>query len=226
MRSIKKIICSGVFLMGMIILLSSCLKDNDPVVTGPLTYQVINAAPGSVEQDFYVSNKKANVAPIAFAAPAVQITGISGYSNVTFANAGSSIGNATLDVFLTPNTVFNIFYASIPDGQVRIFGYQNDQNKSASNRIKVRFLHLAANIGGSIDISNAAGSVASDVQFAREYSYIELDAGSSLNATVNGSLQPVSIDGGSLSGGNNYTIWFSWDASGDVNYHIIKDNLN
>lgn len=214
-------------LLAFATILTSCLKDNEPVIVGPLTYQVINAVPGSTGQDIYQGNQRLNTAAINFGDPTLTVTGISGYSSLSFANSGTTVVNAYTETFLTAGSVFNMFYSDTPAGQQRIFGYQNNQTKPASTKVKLRFIHLANGVPSNLNVTNSSGgTVLADIQFSREYSYVELDALSNLIATVNGSLETTPISGSDFIGGNNYTIWFSAASASKVNYHVIKDNTN
>lgn len=215
--------------LGLVVLLSSCIKEPKPEPTGEAYVRYVNAVQGSSAQDFYVNGVKKSTTPLTYGNHSAFTTIVSGNNQFIFADEGSTnAGAATDPVTIQIGTKLTVFYyrtASTPTnpGPVAAGIIGVDASAPATGKAKVRFLHLNSYYNQSFAISVVGGAqLVTGVGFRATSIYYSVDPGAKLSVAATG-ITTGEINPG-FEAGKIYTIWFDGSSATELNSHVIVEN--
>lgn len=201
--------------------ISSCKKDDDTILNAKLSF--VNTVEGSTAQDVYINDLKVNTSAVAYSNVVSDISTSAGSKTVSFKNTGSATVTAKADINVETNASHTAFLVKHANGDFAVSTYAND-NSSASGKVKVRFINVAPLLSSTVNVATSAGtSLVSALAFTAASTYQTIDANTSLNVAMSGSLEVTTIAGSELQAGKIYTIWFDSSTSTKVKYHIIVE---
>lgn len=212
------------FLAALTFSISSCKKDDDDVnsPTGKVVF--VNTVEGSAAQDTYIGNNRTSAAAVAYGNTSGSVSAPAGESMVSFKNTGSATASASGDINLDANTTLTVFLVKELNGTMGIKTYANE-NAAVSGKARVRFINVAPLLTGAVNVAYSTGtSLISALGYKAASAYQTIDANTSLNVNMSGSLEVTNISGAELQAGKNYTIWFDSSTSTKVKYHVIVEN--
>lgn len=206
--------------------LSSCKKDNEPIVYGNTNVKIVNTVAASQPQDFYQGDQKVSTASLAFgASSSTYYTVTGGPSIYSFKDAGTATTTAAINYSLEEGSYYTLYYYTAENGSVGIAGIRNDVSAPAAGKAKVRFLNLGFALTNSLKIYQTLGGAIILNSLPTGFSnYSTIDANTGLSVTVIGSPTTLTIDGSSFVAGKIYTVWFDSITPTTVNYHIVAEN--
>lgn len=159
-------------------LFSSCMKDNtEPIIEGTAKVMIVNAASGSVAQDFYLNNAKVNSQTVAYSESTSYISTDAGNSRkAEFRNTGSTTVNFSGYVDLFPNENYTFFYTGKVDGSGNSSAvFKDDNTNPSANKAKLRFVNLAEGFTSANLLVTGGATLASNIAFGTASSFSEID---------------------------------------------------
>jgi len=205
----------------VVLSISSCKKDNNNDLSANARISFVNSVEGSAAQDAYINDVKVSASAIAYSNTATDISTAAGSKTIAFKNSGSATVTASANVNASENSSQTAFLVKQADGTMAINTYANDDN-TVSGKAKVRFINVAPMLSSTINVTTSTGtSILSALAFKAASAYQTIDANTSLNVNMSGSLETTTIAGSELQAGKIYTIWFDSSTSTKAKYHII-----
>lgn len=210
--------------LGLILVLSSCVKEPAPVPTGEAKVRFVNALPGSSAQDYYINDTKKNVSGLVYGESSPYFTFTSGINDFIFTNEGSTTIAAGSKENVPIGASYTIFYVKNQLGQASA-AVAPDDNAIVEGKAKVRFIHLNTFLNASIKITNQATNAVftEGVGLGNGSNYFQVDVGTKFVLAANGVTAPPVVET-TLVAGKNYTIWFGGSSSTVLDYHVILQN--
>lgn len=225
--STSKMLLTGALAASVIF--SACNKNDDEelILEGEVKVKVVNAAPNSAPQDFYLNDTKVTSNAVAYNQATGYMTSNAGYGvKAEFKSENSATVNFTGRLDLLPNENYTFFYTTQADGSgAASAAFRDDQNPSQS-RAKVRFVNLAIGLPGANFLVNGGASLASNVPFGSSSTYFEIDPGTlNLQTSLAGSSSAaIPVGQFALQAGKIYTIYTSGSLTTLVEAHLITHN--
>lgn len=205
----------------VVLSISSCKKDSNNDLSANARISFVNTVDGSAAQDAYINDVKVNASAIAYSNTATDISTAAGSKTIAFKNSGSATVTASANVNASENSSQTAFLVKQADGTMAINTYANDDN-TVSGKAKVRFINVAPMLSSTINVTTSTGtSILSALAFKAASAYQTIDANTSLNINISGSLETTTIAGSELQAGKIYTIWFDSSTTTKARYHII-----
>jgi len=209
--------------LGLMLMLSSCVKKPAPVPVGEAKVRFTNAALGSSAQDCYVNSQKKNNGGLIYGASSNSITITSGDNSFVFTDEGSTTINEGTGGTIQIGASYSIFYLKTQLQQPAAVGLMED-NAVVAGKAKVRFLHFNSFLNASVAIKNQAGeTLTAGVGFASSTPYYTVEPGTKFTLTATGVTTVPVVDAGLLAG-KNYTIWLSGPSATELTYYTITQN--
>jgi len=206
---------------GVVLSISSCKKDDNNDTSANARISFVNTVEGSAAQDAYINDAKVSGSAIAYSNTATDISTGAGSKTIAFKNSGSATVTAAASVNASANSSQTAFLVKQADGTFAINTYANDDN-TTSGKAKVRFINVAPMLSSTINVTTSTGtSILSALAFKAASAYQTIDANTSLNVNISGSLETTTIAGSELQAGKIYTIWFDSSTTTKARYHII-----
>lgn len=222
--NIKNLLTSAALFGALICSLSSCEKDDDETVQSTATISLVNSVEGSAAQDVYLNDSKANVSAVAYGSSETKLTVPANNQTIAFKNSGTATTSASANVSFSPNSSHTIFLVKKVDGSLAVNTYAND-DAVVNGKAKVRFINVAPLLAGAINVTLATGaSVITPLTYTAASAYQTIDAATTLNVNMTGSLETTTIANTTLQAGKVYTIWFDSSTTTKVKYHVIVHN--
>jgi hypothetical protein len=221
-KNFKQAIKVGALLLALSFSFVSCKDDKDDEPTAMASLTVVNAIEASAPQDFYVNDSK-KISGLTYGSNSnISIT--SGTSVGVFKNSSASEVNAISNFTLGANTKQTLFLIKNIDGSSSVNAYSNDDT-ATSGKARVRFINLSPILSAAINVTTSAGtSLASAIAYKGASTYQTIDANTSLNVNMIGSLETTTIAGSEFQAGKVYTIWFDSSTTTKAKYHVIAEN--
>ncbi|MDQ8005987.1 MAG: DUF4397 domain-containing protein [Pedobacter sp.] len=202
---------------------SSCSKDdNDNMMNAKLSF--VNTVEGSAAQDIFINDSKVSTSAVAYGSSSNEISTSAGDKTISFKDANSATVTAVAEVNTDVNSSHTAFLVKQANGSMGISLYAND-NTSASGKAKVRFINVIPMLSSTINVTTSAGTnLISALAFKAASAYQTIDANTSMNVMMTGSLEVTTIAGSELQAGKIYTIWFDSSTTTKAKYHIVVHN--
>ncbi|SOD15166.1 DUF4397 domain-containing protein [Pedobacter xixiisoli] len=201
--------------------ISSCKKDNDEDLTLNSKLSFVNTVEGSVAQDVYINDLKVNTSAVAYTNTVTDVNTSSGSKTLSFKNTGTATVAASANISAEANSSHTVFLVKQANGSLAVNTYANDET-TTSGKAKVRFINVAPLLSNAINVTTSVGTnLVSNLLFRTASAYQTVDANTSLNITMTGSLEVTTIAGSELQAGKNYIIWFDSSTSTKAKYHIV-----
>jgi hypothetical protein len=216
---------------GLMIVMASCSKKNDPTPepVGEAKVRFVNTVQGSEAQDSYVNGAKTSLQAVAYGNASDYLTITSGANSFGFYNAGSATANATSDAYTFPIGISGtVFYAQSQNGPLGIIAVGDDMSSTAAGKAKVRFINLNKFSGSNAISVSIVGQTTPlipsliylDINNAV---YQSVDPGVKFKFAAAGVTDAPELDPG-LVAGKNYTIWVDGSSATQLSGHVILQN--
>lgn len=210
--------------IGMVTLLSSCLKDPKPVPVGEAKLRYVNAAYGSSAQSFYVNGKRFGDGFVNYGQASALFPVVSGTQSLTFADEATSEPTAGINGSLAIDGSYSIFLFKNLEGKAELLGIGDNLTAPNTGKAKVRFIHLNGFLNNSISIKTSTGTeLANAIPFTNSTNYFQVDPGTRFMASGTGVTTNPEIDLG-IQSGKIYTIWLSGSASTELKAYSFTAN--
>jgi hypothetical protein len=195
-----------------ILLLSSCLKQNDNQTYNPpvALVTVIQASPDEAPLDFSLDNSKVNINPLNFGDHIGYFQAYAGNRQIKFVNHATS-GNIFADTAtLAQNTAYSLFLANKP-AQPEILLIKDTVSRPADGKASIRFINLSPD-APAVDLAVTGGAVLIGNEAYKGHStFIPVTGNINYNfeirqhgtVTVLATLANISLNSSYV-----YTIWF------------------
>lgn len=225
-KSIFRTLLTGTAILTFATLITSC-KKNDVDESGSANVKVVNAAPSSSAQSFFLANNTVVDGGLDFGDATDYIAANSGKNlEAQFRNAGTTTAYGTGKFDLDNGHYYTVYL--VGDGQnSRVKLFEDDLSSPASGQAKVKFIHLSDAAPANIDIKNGAGENLA-VNLARDNSSAYLNVAPGilrLQVTATGS--PTSIanfDLSAFTAGKIYTVYVTGSSTANINVTQIVHN--
>jgi hypothetical protein len=218
----------------VLFLAASCTKDNpepEPIPTGDVKVQFVNAFSGSAAQEFYIGGTRFGTQVATYGQASGYATTNTSNSMFAFKDAGSTSATAanasvSLQSPLAIGGSYTFYYFK-SSSNVKAVGYLSDDvSAPASGKAKVRFVHLnsfiAQTIPLTISLQGSATPLVKDVIADSSTDYYEVDPTSKF--TVTGLSSPITFTNITLAAGKIYTIWLGGNSSNEVTGNLVLQN--
>lgn len=140
-----------------------------------------------------------------------------------FKNTGSNTTTASANVNLAANSSTTLFLVKQANGNYAISTYAND-NTAVSGKARVRFINVAPLLTSTINVATTTGTALFNaLAFTAASTYQTIDANTSFNVNMTGSLELTTVNGAEFQAGKVYTVWFDSSTATKVKYHIVVD---
>jgi len=217
-------------LVAATLMFSSCSKDdNELIIHGEAKVMIVNAASGSVAQDFYLDNTKVNSEAVAYSQSSSYISTGAGYGRkAEFKNTGSTNANFNGYVDLNPNENYTFFYTGKADGSGNSSAvFKDDKTAPSGNKAKLRFVNFAEGLASANLLVKGGLVFATNIAFGTSSGFSEVDPGTFALQTVLTTNASTSADLGSftLQAGKIYTIYTSGSLAGSAQTAISAKML-
>lgn len=127
----------------LVLLLSSCLKDNTPNYNPPVALvSFFQASPDQTSLDLYFNNNKVNLGPIAYGTGLDYFRAYSGLRNINFYTYGVMSQVFTDTATLKPNNIYSLFLANKAT-QPDLVLLNDTINQPPANMASIRFVDLS-----------------------------------------------------------------------------------
>jgi len=210
--------------LGLIVLLSSCIKEPEPEPTGEAKVRVANAASASVPQDVYYNGKKMNIAPLAYGQFSAYQTITSGSSFFGFADNGSTIGNYEGGAKIGIGEHFTAIYYNTVNNSTGVGFLLDDTTTPPAGKARVRFVHLNNLYPSSFGVRIEGGAnLVVAVQFASSSKYFDVDPGTKFEVLAAGLTPTAQAFDPNIQAGKTYTLWLDGTAT-TMQAHAIFQN--
>ncbi|MCD0488483.1 DUF4397 domain-containing protein [Pedobacter sp. MC2016-14] len=219
---------------GILALSASCTKDNpepEPIPTGDVKVQFVNAFSGSAAQEFYVTNARFGTQTVAYGQASGYATTNTINNLYAFKDAGSTaatVANADSRVILDIGGSFTFYYykPSSPINGRAAVAVNDNTTAPASGKAKVRFIHFNSLIANTvplkITVQGTTTALVSDFLPLSITNYYEVDPAAKF--TVEGLASPVTFSSLTLTAGKIYTIWLGGTSSTEVTGNLVLQN--
>lgn len=216
----KKLI---LFSLGLITVLSSCVKEPAPVPVGEAKVRFVNASRTASAQDCYINDSKKNGTGLTFSGYTPYYTFTSGINSFVFTNEGSSEVNAGTTQQVPIGANYTVFFLQNAEKQSSaVIG--GDDNAVVEGKAKVRFINLHMFLKNPVKVETETGTVlAAGVGVISSSAYFTVDPATKFVLKAEGIVDPVSFDPAVVAG-KNYTIWFSGSSATELTAHKIIQN--
>ena len=210
--------------LGLILVLSSCVKEPAPVPTGEARVRFVNAGIASSSQDCYVNSTKKTTVGLTYPQHTPYFTFTNGVTDFIFADEGSTTVGAGTTYLTSIGSSYSVYYLSSGANKASAILWSDD-NAVVEGKAKVRFMHLNLNLtNASIKIATESGTVLTEaVGFLKSSSYYTVDPGTKFAVTATGVTNSPLLDG-NLQAGKNYTIWLNGATATELIPHVILQN--
>lgn len=203
----------------LVFFLGSCKKDTKTEGTARITF--VNAVSTSIPQDLYQGQVKVSSRSIGFGQNTGSITAAS-RKPIYLTNYGTQVTTKGISINIPAGTSYTYFYTHKKENNSLTILEVQDDTKNLQGKAKVRFANLNNFLSGGITIKDNSGTVIyTNLMHNEISSYVVLDPAAILNIAYKGTAVPVILTDAKLTGGKNYTVWFSGNGSGKVDYHLI-----
>jgi hypothetical protein len=222
--NINKFITGVAMAATLVYSISSCKKDDgdNKQLTASLSF--VNSAEGSSAQDVYVNDSKINTSAVAYGSASTNNSTSAGNKTVAFKNTGSASATASANVSADVNTSKTLFLVKQSDGSLAISAYSNE-NTATSGNARSRFINVAPLLSNTINVTTSTGaSVISALSFKAASAYQTVDAATTFNVSMSGSLEVTTISGSEFQAGKIYTVWFDSSSTTKAKYHVVVEN--
>ncbi|RZL19252.1 MAG: DUF4397 domain-containing protein [Pedobacter sp.] len=208
-------------MLGLIVLLSSCMKEPKPEPVGEAKVRFTNAVLGSAPQDVYQNGVKMSVASLAYG-------DVSGYQTITsgshffgFTDNGTKVSNYEAGAGIDIGQNFTVIYYANIDGSKNIGFLLDDMTAPPAGKAKVRFLHLNKFFPNHVTVAMEGGAdLASVIPFAHSSAYFNVNAESIFEVKAAGLATNAVIDA-NIQAGKTYTIWLDGTATSMTSHSIF-----
>jgi hypothetical protein len=127
----------------LVLLLSSCLKDNTPNYNPPVALvSFFQASPDQTALDLYFNNNKVNVGPIAYGTGLDYFRVYAGLRNINFYTYGVMNKVFTDTATIKPDNIYSLFLANKPN-QPELLLLNDTIKQPAANKASIRFVDLS-----------------------------------------------------------------------------------
>ncbi|WP_133576910.1 DUF4397 domain-containing protein [Pedobacter metabolipauper] len=212
--------------LGMLVLLSSCLKEPDPVPTGEARVKFVNASLTSGPQDFYVNGALKSTTSLPYSASSGYVTITSGNNEFAVTDAGvTSTANAISSYGIDISSNLTLFYFNNATSGHSAGLIPDDMTAPDAGKAKVRFVHLNNFLG----TTNLSASISGGAQlftglgFAVVSPYYSVDPGTKFTLAAAGVTNAPEVNSGIVAG-KIYTIWVDGAAATELTGHTIIQN--
>ncbi|WP_342331134.1 DUF4397 domain-containing protein [Pedobacter sp. FW305-3-2-15-E-R2A2] len=213
-----------VICIGLVTLISSCLKEPKSVPVGEAKLRYVNAAYGSSAQSFYVNGKRFGEGVVNYGQASALFPVVSGTQSLTFADEATSEPTAGINGTLAIDGSYSIFLYKNSENKAELLGIGDNLTAPNTGKAKVRFIHLNGFLNNSISIKTGTGTdLATAIPFANSTNYFQVDPGTKFIASGTGVTTNPEIDLGILSG-KIYTIWLSGSAATELKAYSFTAN--
>jgi hypothetical protein len=224
----KKVLMSLLLAATVATTITSCEKDDEPVVVVPgnAKVMVVHASPDAPGVDLLVDNAKQNTAALAFTQNTSYLTVKEGARNIKVNAAGTTTSVINKDVTFDKDKTYTLFAANTL-ANIEPILLTDDLTAPAAGKAHVRFVHLSPD-APAVDIAVTGGAaVFPNVAFKGSTAFKPLDAGTvSLEARLAGtSTVALPVGNVTLVGGKIYTVYARGIlANGTLDVSIIANN--
>jgi hypothetical protein len=215
----------GLALVGALVgSFTSCKKDDDGNGDQAIaSLSIVNAVEGSATQDVYLNDSKATTAAYGSAASEVNTT--TATRTISFKNAGTTTESASASLTLDASVKQTVYLTKLANGSLTVSTYGNTAGTPGNGKARVRFINLAPLLTSTINVTTSAGAnLVSGLAFRATSAYEEVNAATSFNVTMAGSLEVTTISGTEIQAGKVYTIWLDSSTTTKAKYHIVVEN--
>lgn len=225
-KSILKTLLTGTAVLAFAALNTSCSK-NDVDESGSANVKVVNAAPTSTAQSFYLANNVVVDGGLDFTDATDYISVNSGNKlEAQFRNQGSTTAFASGNYDFDNGGNYTIYLAG--EGQTaRVKKFSDDLSAPVSGQAKVKFIHLSDAAPANIDIKNGAGdNLVVNLAKDAESNYVSIAPGI-VSVQVFATGQATSIGNFDLSAftaGKIYTVYITGTTTANISVHQIVHN--
>lgn len=204
----------------------SCKKNDDEVIVyGNAKFKLINAAQGSVAQDFYQGDTKINTTAVAYGESSDYLTLKAGSSTVFFKSAVDQTVSATGNIGINTDVNYTVFYVKNSIGSGEITGYPESNAQPPAGKAGVRFVNLGAILTNALTVSfNNGEPLTTALSFGNSTNYAVIDPSVDLKFSTMGSTTSTVILGSSFQAGKLYTVWFDAANATTAQHHIVVQN--
>jgi hypothetical protein len=216
---------------GMMFVLSSvcffsCEK-NDVDPSGSVSIKVVNATSTEGVQSFTLVNKVLISGGLDFTDASDYMTTNSGTRLVAeFKDEGTNNVSATGELYMDDGSSFTIYLVG-SGSSARVQQYKDNLSAPASDKVKVKFIHLSDAAPSNIDIKDSDGeTIVSNLTINIESGYSTLDPGT-LSLQLYNTVSRNSIgtfDVPDLVGGKIYTIYTTGSTDATVSVQKVLHN--
>lgn len=144
-RPNNKVVTTLAILFFGVLLLSSCLKNNDDFTPSVSYFSIVNGYPGDASIDYYLDNQKANVQPLLYKQASAYLEVFSGDRRLTVTSAGTTNVVADGAIRFSPSVYYSVFLArkSVTNADsLSGFVVVDDLTLPTTNKAKIRFANL------------------------------------------------------------------------------------
>ncbi|HZY35546.1 MAG TPA: DUF4397 domain-containing protein [Mucilaginibacter sp.] len=207
-RSLRLLFAPG----AMVLLLSSCLKDNNNYYSPPVAYlSFVQASTDEPPLNFYLNNDLVNWSPIQYGDNFGYIRAYTGLRTANFDNAGT-MGQVLSDTIrLNQNVYYTLFLANTAAHPQALL-LTDSLSQPASGNATVRFVNLSPNEGAvDLQIKGANTTTIANKSFLGHSGFIAISAASAYTLQVNAngtSTALATLTNADIDAGGVYTIWF------------------
>ena len=207
--------------LGLIVLLSSCMKEPKPAPVGEAKVRFTNTVSGSAPQDVYHNGKKMNIAALVYGDVSAYQTITSGSNFFGFTDRGSTVSNYEGGAGIEIGQNFTVIYYANIDGSKNVGFLLDDMTAPPAGKAKVRFLHLNNFFPNHVTVAMQGGAdLASVIPYANSSAYFNVNAGSVFEVKTAGLTTNAVIDV-NIEAGKTYTIWLDGTATSMTGHAIF-----
>ncbi len=191
--------------LGLLILVSGCVKKNDTPV-GEAQLRFVNAVSGSTAQDVYVNNNLVTSKSLGYAQTTGYMKVLSGINLIAFADGSTLASNAIISYGTEIGSNSSVYYYKNLSGTLVAGAIRDDMKAPAAGKARVRFVHLNNFLNNSLRVSAVGGAeLFPTLIFGSASAYFDVAPGTKFQAAATGvTISPeISIN---VQSGKVYTI--------------------
>jgi hypothetical protein len=207
-KSLQLLVLPG----ALVLLLSSCLKDNNTYYRPPVAYlSFVQAATDEPPINFFLNTNLVNQLPLQLGDNICYINAYTGLRTANFDNASTMAQIFSDTIRLNQNVYYSLFLANtVANPQILLL--TDSLNKPAPGNASVRFINLGPDAGSvDLQIKGANTTTIANKSFKDHSGFVAVTAGATYNLQVNTSGTSTALatsTGVNLLDGGIYTIWF------------------